>query len=333
MTLAVFSPVPLPTIGPTNGERIAAGAGLGTPDRARLVERIGSWVDSPAMTALLGEFGGGRRLAGSLADRLRALEEFSATRWDYRKGQFERHQAVGETFMAPTDARIRSAARSLGLAGRVVPRNRRFDHVLVLGGGVRTMMARADLAATILRQGVRATSVAGLGSLRPIPEQNVIAARLGLGDVATEGDAVDEALRHAFDAAPATEQRSGMTETGQAWWVRFHGDVQPPVHVLAAPSTRTGQRANTADTLIGWAELLQPASIGARVLLVTTDIFVPFQHCDAVRLLGLRYGCDVETVGFDSSANPWVSPVRTSAILQEVRSAIRSMQALYEAVC
>ncbi|MEV1319546.1 hypothetical protein AB0J14_26100 [Micromonospora arborensis] len=332
MTAAVFSSVPLPTIGPGVGERTAAGAGLGTPDRARLVERIAFWVDSPAMTALLGEFGGGQRLVGSLADRLRALEEFSATRWDYRKGQLERHQVVGETFTAPTDARIRSAARSLGLAGRVVPRNRRFDHVLVLGGGVRTMMARAHLAATILRQGVRATSVAGLGSLRPIPEQNVLAAQLGLGDVATEGDAVDEALRHAFGAAPATEQRSGTTETGQSWWVRSHRDVQPPVHVLAAPSNRPGQRANTADTLIGWAELLQPAPVGVRLLLVTTDIFVPFQHCDAVRLLGLRFGCDVETVGFDSDVSPWVPPAPTSAILQEVRSAIRSMQALYEAL-
>ncbi|GGO14693.1 hypothetical protein [Micromonospora parathelypteridis] len=332
MTAAVFSSVPLPTTRPARGERIAAGAGLATPDRARLVERITSWVDSPAMTALLAEFGAEQRLAGSLAERLRALEEFSATRWDYRKGQVERYEAVGETFTAPTDVRIRSAARSLGLAARVVPRNRRFDHVLVLGGGVRTMMARAHLAATILRQGVQATSVDGLGSLRPIPEQNVFAAQFGLGDVATEGDAVDETLRHVFSAAPATEQRSGTTETGHAWWVRSHGDVEPPVHVLAAPSSRPGKRANTADTLIGWAELLRPAPVGVRLLLVTTDIFVPFQHCEAVRLLGLRFGCDVETVGFDSSVNPWVPPAPTFAILQEVRSTIRSMQALYEAL-
>ncbi|MEU5914594.1 hypothetical protein [Micromonospora sp. NPDC047527] len=332
MTATVFPSVPLPTAGPSNGERIAAGAGRATLDRAALVDRIASWIDSPAMTALLAEFGGGPRLAGSVADRLRALEEFSATCWDYRKGQLERHQAVGESFAPPTDARIRAAARSLGLAGRVMPRNRRFDHVLVLGGGVRTMMARAHLAATILRQGVYASSVAGLGSLRPIPEQNVIAGRLGLGHVATEGDAVDEALRNAFGAAPATDERSGTTQSGQAWWVRSHVDVQPSVHVLAAPSTRPGQRANTADTLIGWAELLGPVPVGARLLLVTTDIFVPFQHCDAVRLLGLRYGCDVETVGFDSGANPWVPPAPTSAILQEVRSAIRSMQALYEAL-
>ncbi|MFI2714570.1 hypothetical protein ACH495_31060 [Micromonospora sp. NPDC018662] len=330
MTTAVFAAVPLPATGPPAGRVVGSAAGSASPDRAGIVEGIASWVDSPAMTALLDEFGGGSR-PGPLGDRLDALEEFSA-RWDHRKGLLERHQVVGESFAAPVDARIRSAARSLGLAGRVMPRSRSFDHILVLGGGVRTMMARAHLAATILRRGVRAGSVAGLGSLRPIPEQNVIAGGLGLGDVATEGDAVDEALRYAFGAAPATERRSGTTEAGQPWWVRSHPDVDPPVHVLAAPSTRPGERANTADTLLGWAELVRSASVGTRLLVVTTDIFVPFQHCDAVRLLGLRYGCEVETVGFDSTANRWVPPPATSAILQEVRSAIRSMQALYRAV-
>ncbi|WP_431932042.1 hypothetical protein [Micromonospora sp. RP3T] len=331
MTATVFAAVPLPTTGPPAGRADGAGVGSGPPDRAGIAEGIASWVDSPAMAALLAEFGGGPRPVGPLGDRLDALEEFSA-RWDHRKGRLERHQVVGESFAADTDARIRSAARSLGLAGRATPRGRSFDHVLVLGGGVRTMMARAHLAATILRRGVRAGSVAGLGSLRPIPEQNVVAAGLGLGAVATEGDAVDEALRHAFGAAPATERRSGTTGAGQPWWVRSHRDVAPPVHVLAAPSTRPGERANTADTLVGWAELVRPASVGARLLVVTTDIFVPFQHCDAVRLLGLRYGCAVETVGFDSGDDPWVPPPATSAILQEVRSAIRSMRVLYQAV-
>ena len=108
--------------------------------------------------------------------------------------------------------------------------------------------------------------------------------------------------------------------------------MNPTVHVLAAPSTRPGQRANTADTLTGWANLVRLPAAGTRILMVTTDIFVPFQHCDAVRLLGLRYGCEVETVGFDSTANRWVPPPSTAAVLQEVRSAIRSVQALHQAI-
>ncbi|MFG1652567.1 hypothetical protein ACGFIE_21820 [Micromonospora sp. NPDC049275] len=316
---AVFPAVPLPAVVP------------GGEGRARLIDDIAAWIDSPAMAALLREFGYGPLPGSPLAERLAALEQISAKRWDYRGGLLERSQAVGEYFEPTVDAQIRSAARSLGLAGRSMPLRRQYDHVLVLGGGVRTMMARAHLAATILRQGVGASSVAGLGSLRVLDGQGGVARELGLGECVTEFDAVDEALRHAFGVAAGGDQRSGETEAGQPWWVRTYLDTRPPMHVLAAPSMRPGQRANTADTLTGWAELVQETRVGTRLLLVTTDVFVPFQHCDAVRLLGLRYGCEVETVGFDNAFSQWVEPTETYLILQEVRSAIRAMQALYQA--
>ncbi|MCG5472068.1 hypothetical protein LADH09A_006103 [Micromonospora sp. LAH09] len=295
-------------------------------------EAIASWIGSSAMTALLREFRYGPLPDGPLADRLAALEKISAERWDYRKGNLERHEAVGERFEPAADARIRSAAGSLGLADRSAPLAQRYDHVLVLGGGIRTMMARAHLAATILHGGVSASFVTGLGSLRPLHDKDGDARRLGLGECATEGDAVDEALRHAFGAPRPTDRRFGTTGAGEPWWIRSYSEARPPLHVLAAPSTRPGERANTADTLTGWAELTQQSRTSSRLLLVTTDIFVPFQHCDAVRLLGLGYGCGVETVGFANASNQWVQAAETFAILQEVRSAIRSMQALHRAL-
>ncbi|WFE52894.1 hypothetical protein [Micromonospora sp. WMMD1155] len=320
MTAVALPPVPLPTT-------VAGG-----DNRAELARAIASWVDSPAMTALLREFRYGPLPDAPLGDRLAALEKISAERWDYRAGNLERHEAVGERFDPAADARIRSAAGALGLADRSTPSGRRYDHVLVLGGGVRTMMARAHLAATILRSGVGAGSVTGLGSLRLLHDQNDLARQLGLGECVTEGDAVDEALRHVFDSPPRADQRIGRTTTGEPWWIRSYPGTQPPLHVLAAPSSRPGERANTADTLIGWAELTGQAPAGARLLLVTTDIFVPFQHCDAVRILGLGYGCGVETVGFANFTDRWVQPAETFAILQEVRSAIRSMRALHHAL-
>jgi hypothetical protein len=236
--------------------------------RTPIAEGIAAWVDSDAMSALLADFGRGPLPVGPLGDRLAALEAISAECWDYRKG-LERHQAVGEEFPADRAARIEAAAAALGLADRQTPAYESYDHVLVLGGGVRTMVARADLAATVLRRGVRASKVAGLGSVRPLENQAVIARDLGLPECPTEGDAV--------------------------------------------------------DTLIGWAELVQPDPQGARLLLVTTDIFVPFQHCDALRLLTLPYGCVVDTIGFRTAPAPFQT-------LQEVRSAVRSMLALYVAL-
>jgi hypothetical protein len=202
----------------------------------------------------------------------------------------------------------------------------------VLGGGVRTMLARSGLAARVLDQGVRARTVAGLGSVRPLENQAQLARELGVPECPTEGDAVDVGLRLAFGLADLPDDRSGVSDIGEPWWIRSYRRHLPVVHVLAAPSTRQGVRANTGDTFIGWAELVEPDPAGARLLLVTTDIFVPFQHCDAIRLLTLRYDCFVDTIGFDTAADQWVSTPETFQILQEVRSAVRSMQALYSAL-
>jgi hypothetical protein len=297
----------------------------GRAHRTGVADGISGWLESAAMTALFEAFGCRRTAGGSLGDRLAEAERFS-TRWDYRNG-LERHQAVGETFAPELDALIRGTTAALGLADCATPSADRYDHVLVLGGGIRTMLARANLSATVLGQGVAASTVAGLGSTRPLEGHEEITRELGLGPCPTEGDAVDEALRHEFGFGEPTGGRSG-----EGWWVRDHADARPPVHVLAAPSTRPGQRANTADTFVGWAELLPGVARGARLLLVTTDMFVPFQHCDAMRVLGLGYGAEIETIGFATATSPWVRPARTFEVLQEVRSAIRSMQLLHDAV-
>lgn len=289
-------------------------------------EGIAAWIGSPPMAALLKEFGERLPARGSLADRLSALEAVSARIWDYRKG-VERREAVGEVFDDERVAVIRAAAAALGFAGPHEPAGRSYDHVLVLGGGVRTMMARSELAASVLRGGVEARTVAGLGSLRRLDAQAA-----PLPHCATEGDAVELGLRRALALRTSTVRRDGVSALGEPWWVRSYGDAQPPVHVLAAPSTRLGLRANTGDTLVGWAEIVEPEVAGARLLLVTTDVFVPFQHCDAIRLLGLRYGCTIDTIGHATVANRWVRPTRPFAVLQEVRSAIRSMQLLHEAL-
>jgi len=316
---AMFAPVALP-----NGI-----AWDGT--RASIADGIAAWVDSDAMSALLAEFGMSPLPDGPLGERLVALELISAQCWDYRNG-LERHQAVGETFAADRAARIEAATVALGLVNRQTAAYEAYEHVLVLGGGVRTMLARAELAATVLDQGIQATTVAGLGSVRPLENQAQIARELGLPECPTEGDAVDAGLRRSFGLVEPASRRSGTSDIGQPWWIRSYDQARPIVHVLAAPSTRHGVRANTGDTLIGWAELVQPAPEGARLLIVTTDIFVPFQHCDAVRLLTLRYDCFIDTIGFSTAASPWVSTPETFQVLQEVRSAVRSMLDLYLAL-
>ncbi len=95
---------------------------------------------------------------------------------------------------------------------------------------------------------------------------------------------------------------------------------------MAAPSAEPSvRRADTSDTYRFWAGEHHPGP-GDAVLIVTSPIYVPFQHADALRLLTLPYGCAVDTVGFDAAQRS--GPER---YLQEIRSAVRSMRKLHDA--
>ncbi|MFK3981817.1 hypothetical protein ACI2K4_15750 [Micromonospora sp. NPDC050397] len=121
-----------------------------------------------------------------------------------------------------------------------------------------------------------------------------------------------------------------------SWAVRgFRAPDGLPLRVYAAPSGEPAtRRANTADTYRFWAGQVR-LTPGDRVLVVTSPSYVPFQHCDAVRMLRLDYGCAVDTVGFDATRLRGLPPAPVLApdrYLQEIRSAIRSMESLFRAL-
>jgi hypothetical protein len=262
---------------------------------------------------------------GALPVRLDALAEFCVV-WDFRAGRFERYDIERINYERAADERIRAAIDTLGLGGHEQPRHDFYDHVLVLGGGIRVALGRTAYAGHLLNEGLKAGSVAALGSLRPRNDLELAeAARLGIEGIETEADMVDAGLRHALGlGAPSAWLR------GDDWWLKtYDGEL----HVVAAPSTRPGMRANTADTLIGWAERVGAPQPAQRVLVVTNDPYVRLQHCDAMRLLALGYGCGVETVRLDAAHHAtWVRALSTTELLQEVRSSILAMRALYNAL-
>ncbi|MEV1146831.1 hypothetical protein [Micromonospora sp. NPDC049799] len=145
---------------------------------------------------------------------------------------------------------------------------------------------------------------------------------------------LDAAVRRLFGvAAPADEDGHDAGHPHHSWSSRtYRPPGLPPVRVLAAPSSEPEhRRAHTADTQRFWAGHVR-LSPGDEVLCVTAPIYVPFQHCDALRTLALPYGCGVETVGVDPALpdvavlpEPTLTPGR---YLQEIRSAIRSTRAL-----
>ena len=76
---------------------------------------------------------------------------------------------------------------------------------------------------------------------------------------------------------------------------------------------------------------LQPAQ---RILLVTTEIYVPFQHANALRMLALPYGVEVDAAGMqpgklDARLQQQFEPHN---YLQELRSTIRALRDLFAAL-
>ncbi|WCN79748.1 hypothetical protein [Micromonospora sp. LH3U1] len=328
-----------PRPGPVRTGPVLVGPGVplpaGTTDASALIDGIAGWVGADPLRRLVDGFGG-RWPAGDLADTLRFLDDFSAAHWDFRGGR-ERPDAREPDLDSGTVELVRATATALGLVRPVPPARPSYAHLVVLGGLAHACLGRVAYAAHLLGGGLGVTGeVAVLGSFRPLSDlEHRTLAEVGVPGCATEVDALDAAVRLAFEvSAPAVEDGIDAGHPHHSWSSRTYLPAGlPPVRVLAAPSSEPQRRrAHTADTQRFWAGHVRLAPDDA-VLLVTAPIYVPFQHCDALRTLAVPYGCGIDTVGVDPTLadlarlpEQTLSPGR---YLQEIRSAIRSMRALH----
>jgi hypothetical protein len=338
---------------------------LPTGEPAAVLDGVARWITSAPLRDLVAAFGG-RWPGGDSPSLLAWLDAFSAANWDFRAGA-ERPDAREPDLDPDVAALVEASAAALGMVDAKPPPRRAYRHLIVLGGLAHACLRRTVYAAHLLHRGTVADGVGVLGSLRPLtPAERALPAVNGCH---TEADVLDLAVRRAFavgagdvlglagtlgvatdplaagiasavEGATAASGRAigdASAAEGAGWSsdgaVRtYRPAVGPPVTVVAAPSSEPGvRRAHTADTQRFWARHAA-LSRGDRVLVVTAPIYVPFQHCDAVRTLGLPYGCAVDTIGVDprladdlALPEPTLTPGR---YLQEIRSAIRSMRLL-----
>jgi hypothetical protein len=324
-----FESVPLPSLPP--GELTAGRVGpvlrdwaCSAPMRA-LAEASGwNWPSDPDTGELL------ERLAGLSAD------------WDFRgrRGGVERN-FIGT---APADVNgrvvpeelITAAAQALGLVSATPVPAERFTSLVVLSGLVRACVNRTRHARALLDEGVRAASVTVLGGHRELRgDELVLAKEQGFGDPFDEAGVVLAATRQAFGLGqPDESEASGPARSDwddELWsaWARYRW---PGVEVLIVPSGEPGRRVNTPDQLRYWASR---NGIGRddRVLLLTTQIYVPFQQFSGLQVLGIERGCAVWCCGVDAGNSflPGLSFTGRS-YLQEIRSALLAASRLMAAV-
>lgn len=312
-------PLPLPGVGPD------------------LDADLSRWAADQVWDALVATFGGspGDMPVGALA-RLAWLDGFS-DRWDVRRGQLERDQTTELTLSAEQGRATMAAVDRLGMRTVGAPRYREYDHVLALGGLIRACFIRPAHAAHLLRNGlVNAPSFIGLGGHRPFSDdERRLATRAGLAELDSEFSALDAGVRAAFSLTTAPSTRSHEEDTvGGSWTVNEYQADGLHLMVAAAPSSDPQvRRANTADAYRWLAEDLVHLTRGQRLLAVTTPIYVPAQHCAAVRMLSMPYGVTVDTIGTDPARVPkqWHQDFSPTRYLMEIRSSIRAMRSLLEA--
>ncbi len=306
-------------------------------DARRALDWVRDWVGSEALQSVVRLYDGRIPEGLDLAGRLAWLSEFS-DRWNFRQGK-ERNLVESLDFSEPAASVIFESAEELGLRGSDRPQGAEFDHVVILGGLARACVSRPREAARLIEaDGVEAGHLVALGGFRPLKggEEELVRDFLGV-NATDEYEAMDAGVRSAFGlGASASAEGERSEQLGASWEIRaYEPESALPVHVVAAPSSDPGvRRANTADTYEWLASRSGWIEPGSSMLIVTTNIYRPYQQADAIRMLTLPYGIEVEVFGgLPGASDPrLLKDFRPHDYLQEIRSTIASMSRLRAAI-
>lgn len=304
------------------------------PNGSGLIAAIDAWARSDALRELVERFDRELPADASLPDLLEWLEDFAAASWNFRKGERDEVAATPQLSLL-TEKVIKAAAKALGLVEAGGWRKGRYDQVLILGGKARACLSRPLFAAKLIGKGkFEVGAVTALGGFRELKEdEKALVERVAGTALADEFEAMDTGVRRAFDlGAAGSREGEDSDRLGASWRIHeYETGAGLPVSVVAAPSAEPGERrANTPDTFAWFATEFAKLERGQRLLVVTTDIYLPFQHADALRLLALPYEVEVDTIGMVPGKvdRRLAHNFEPHNYLQEVLSTIRSLREL-----
>ncbi len=301
-----------------------------------LLEGVDRWARSQALLDVVGAFGELPSADISLPGLLEWLDRFS-DRWDFRQG--ERDVGTSPRFTASTKKVVEVGVSALGLVARGTEPKGHFDVVLILGGLARACLSRPLFTARAVNDGaLTADKIVAIGAFRDLSEGEAgLLADFEAEPVGHEFAAMDFGVRHAFEVSDPTVRQGQPEENPNAAW-RVHEYMTAagtPIQVAAAPSAEPEvRRANTVDTLTWLLDTELDLRPGHRLLVVTTDIYVPFQHAHALRLLALPFDVEVEVAGVVPGLvdRRLAHEFPPDKFLQEIRSTIRSLRQLESAL-
>ena len=304
------------------------------------ISKCKSWLYTPELDILVEQFE--NRIPRNLAftDRLDWLADFSQI-WDFRKIQsVAKDLKTGETarwLLSNSNlnemqmAAAIKAAEALGMITGQALTNKNQVTILVLGGARMSCLFRMRFAKELCESyGIRAKEIVGLTGMRLISDSERSTTDTYAPEAKTEFDLMCEAAKRVFGLSREASREGELLDSLNDSWARIRYKSKIPITILAAPSSEPEKRrANTADTFQFWREQ-RDAEKENSVLLVTSQIYVPYQQLEAVRILGIPYGYNLETVGFPREWSVGIQGLQTAAnYLQEIRSVLLSMQKLF----
>lgn len=304
-------------------------------------DQIQNWINSTEMQQLVETFGGEMPSDVSVSAQLDWLVEFSNV-WDFRAERRTRDKETGEkarwlldetSVSSDLAAVVMNSVMAMGLVGIAQPVEKNFDYALVLGGARMACLYRVKYARTLREEfNVKYKWLAALCGMRPIAESERQATDTYAPGAQSEFDLLRAAMQMVYPNARLSEKSGNMEGNVNASWALENYLDQVPMQVLAAPSSEPDQRrANTADTFDFWIKQQHPAK-GSKVLLITSQIYVPYQQVIAIRLLGLKMGMYIETVGFPTEWSYGIKGLqRPVNYLQEIRATVMELQKLWDA--
>ena len=318
-----------------------------------LLDKVASWIFSDELNEVIRLFDGNPPSDADTKEYIHWLSDFS-TIWDYRgsnndntpssKRLKERWQIEGDSYNTNVSEAVVNAAINLGLKKHRSPSRRKYDVCLILGGARYSCLYRSRYADELKKNGYIIDKIAGLTCMRKVADIERTATNTYAVGAKTEYDLMQSALMNVFNVNTFIIEDShkslGIDCNGdmqyeddalnEAWCVSRAVNNKSIMLFSAPSSDPEKRRANSADTFNYWAGY-EKINSGINILLITSQIYVPYQQIEAVRLLGIPYNVSIETVGYpDEYVCEDTQNKGTAYYLQEIRSTILSMEKLIE---
>lgn len=307
--------------------------------RKKLEEEIKQWSVSPELTEIVEAFGGEYPDVDDTKYLVNWLLEFSE-KWDYRQKQNTttdgrnvealRWAVNGSQISEEQQKAVFDGINMLGLKNVSIPRYDFYDYILVLGGARMACLYRTKYARELISKMEQAPqAVVLLSGMRPVSDTERNMTDLYAPTALTEFDLINAGAEQSFELSGEYEEIKYMNPNmNKSWAIRTYLNLEYEFQLqsLCGPSSNPeSRRANSADTFAFFAERQRMKS-GSRVLMVTSQIYVPYQQMEAIRCLAIPNNIYVETVGFPIEWNVnRQGMMRAVNYLQEIRSTIQAI--------